>query len=147
MNIHAHAILVVEDDANDVLLLTRAFRKAKVSTPFHVVADGEAAMAYLAGTAPFTNRQQHPLPDLILLDLKLPRVSGLEVLAWLRQEPELKRTPVVVLTSSRENKDINQAYELGANSYLVKPVAFDALLELVQHLNLYWLKLNQNPIL
>ncbi len=138
-------ILLVEDDPNDVLLIQRAFRKAKLISPVQVVKDGEAAVAYLTGQGSFADRQRYPMPVLIVLDLKLPRKSGLEVLAWLQQQPGLKRLPVVVLTTSKEAADINRAYDLGANSYLVKPVAFDALLEMVKTLGLYWLILNEKP--
>lgn len=145
MSIARYTILLVEDDPNDVLLIKRAFRKANLANPIHVVGDGEAAVAYLAGQAPYTDRERYPLPMLLLLDLKMPRKSGFEVLAWLREQPGLKRLPVVVLTASRETNDINRAYELGANSYLVKPVAFDTLLEMVKTLNLYWLILSEKP--
>jgi CheY-like chemotaxis protein len=145
MNLEGYTILLVEDDPNDVLLIERAFRRANLANPLRVVGDGEAALAYLSGELPYTDRDRYPMPLMILLDLKLPRKSGLEVLAWLRQQPGLKRLPVVVLTSSREASDINRAYDLGANSYLVKPVDFDALLDMVKNLNLYWLLLNEKP--
>ncbi len=145
INIRDYPVLLVEDNQDDVLIIQRAFRKASIATPLHVVGDGDAAVLYLSGHEPYKNREQYPLPGLILLDLKLPRRSGLEVLEWLRQQPGLKRLLVVVLTSSRENIDINRAYELGANSYLVKPVEFAALLELVKNLNLYWLVLSEKP--
>jgi CheY-like chemotaxis protein len=135
-----YAILLVEDDHNDVLLIKRAFQKVKIANPIIVVNDGEQAVSYLAGREPFVDR---PLPILVLLDLKLPRKSGHEVLEWLRQQPNLKRLPVVVLTASSESSDVNRAYDLGANSYLVKPVTFDALVEMVKTLNLYWLILNK----
>jgi CheY-like chemotaxis protein len=138
-------ILLVEDDPNDVLLLQRAFRKANLLNPLVVVGDGEQATAYLAGEGPYSDRDRFPLPIIVLLDLKLPRCSGLEVLAWLRDQPKLKRLPVVVLTASRESVDINTAYELGASSYLVKPVAFDNLVEMVKTLSLYWVILNEKP--
>ena len=138
-------ILLVEDEPGDVLLIRRACRRANLSSPLQVVGDGEAAVAYLAGQDAYADRQQYPLPALVLLDLKLPRKSGLEVLAWLRAQPALKRLPVVVLTSSRERGDVDRAYELGANSYLVKPVGFDTLLEMIQTLGLYWLVLNERP--
>lgn len=145
MNFAPYTILLVEDDPNDVLLIQRAFRKANLVNSLEVVRDGEEAVVYLAGEGPYADRERFPLPVLMLLDLKLPRKAGLEVLGWLRQQPSLKRLPVVVLTSSRETADINRAYELCANSYLVKPVAFDALLEMVKTLNMYWLVLNQRP--
>ncbi|WP_348232089.1 response regulator [Trichocoleus sp. DQ-U1] len=145
LNVSNYTILLVEDDSNDIFLIQRAFRKANLLNPLQVVENGEAAVFYLAGEPPYTDRDRYPLPVLILLDLKLPRKSGLEVLEWLRQQPDLKRLPVVVLTSSEENRDINQAYDLGANSYLVKPVAFEALLDMVKTLNSYWLIFNQKP--
>lgn len=140
-------ILLVEDDPNDVFLIQRAFRKANLVKPIQVVQDGEAAMQYLSGYSCYGDRDRYPMPMLILLDLKLPRRSGLEVLEWLRQQPQLKRLLVVVLTSSKENSDLNRAYDLGVNSYLVKPVSFDGLLEMVKNLNQYWLILNEKPII
>lgn len=140
-----YPILLVEDNRDDVLMIQRAFHKANLAMPLHVVSDGDAAVLYLSGQGDYSDRDQYPLPVLMLLDLKLPRKSGLEVLEWLRQQPGLKRLVVVVLTSSKENIDINRAYELGANSYLVKPVGFASLLELVKNLNLYWLVLSEKP--
>ncbi len=145
MSLAHYPILLAEDDSNDVLLIRRAFRKANIANPLHVVRDGEQAVAYLCGQAPYADRERHPLPVLLLLDLKLPRKSGLEVLEWLRQQPGLKRLPVVMLTASRESADVNRAYDLGANSYLVKPVDFDPLLEMVKTLGLYWVVMNQKP--
>jgi CheY-like chemotaxis protein len=135
-----YAILLVEDDHNDVLLIKRAFQKVNIANPIIVVNDGEQAISYLAGREPYVDRA---VPMLVLLDLKLPRKSGHEVLEWLRQQPNIKRLPVVVLTASSESSDVNRAYDLGANSYLVKPVTFDALVEMVKTLNLYWLILNK----
>lgn len=145
MTVWQPPILLVEDDPNDVLLIRRAFTKARLANPVQSVEDGDQAVSYLAGAGPYADRQSYPLPVVVLLDLKLPRRSGLDVLAWLRQQEGLRRLPVVVLTSSRESADVNRAYDLGANSYLVKPVTFDALLELVQTLQLYWLMLNEKP--
>lgn len=138
-------ILLVEDNADDVLLVKRAFRKAQIANPIHVASDGDAAVAYLAGQGSFADRAKYPMPILILLDLKLPRRSGAEVLAWLREQPIVKRIPVVILTSSREKRDVEQLYDLGANSYLVKPVEFDDLLAMMRTLNMYWLMTNQSP--
>ena len=140
-------ILLVEDDYNDVLLIRRAFRQAKVEPPMSIVNDGDEAVAYLSRQGKYADRQQYPFPVLILLDLKLPRRSGLEVLAWIRQQPELKRLLVVVLTSSQENSDLAQAYDLGANSYLVKPVNFKDFVSLIELIDAYWFKLNQKPYL
>ena len=107
--------------------------------------EAAVAVAYLSGKPPYADRNRYTLPALMLLDLKLPRKSGLEVLQWVRQQDGLKRLPVVVLTSSRETADVNRAYDLGANSYLVKPVAFESLLEMVKALNLYWMTLSERP--
>lgn len=141
----SQVILVVEDDPNDVLLIQRAFKKANILAPLRTVSNGDEAVAYLGGEGKYADPEQAPSPELVLLDLKLPRRSGLEVLEWIRSQERLRRLPVVVLTSSRETSDINKAYDLGANSYLVKPVGFDSLLELVKSLQLYWLTLNQKP--
>jgi CheY-like chemotaxis protein len=140
-------ILLVEDNPDDVLLMQRAFRKAQIAQPMQIVGDGEAAVAYLAGQPPYDDRHRYPLPSLMLLDLKLPRKSGFEVLAWLRQQPALRRLPVVVLTSSRQTADVTRAYDLSVNSYLVKPGAPDQLLDLVKALDQYWLTLNEQPTL
>lgn len=138
-------ILLVEDDSNDVLLIKRAFRKAQLKINLTTVADGDTAIAYLSKQPPYTDSNLYPQPALILLDLKLPRRSGLEVLQWLRQQPQLKRLLVVILTSSEENSDIEQAYELGANSYLVKPLQFEDLVALVEIVHNYWFKSNIIP--
>lgn len=141
-----HTILLVEDDSNDVLLIRRAFRQASLDhLDLQVVADGDAAIQYLSQAEPYTDKVQYLPPSLVLLDLKLPRRSGLEVLAWLRQQPYLKRLQVVILTASCENPDIEQAYDLGANSYLVKPINFKDLVSMVTTLHLYWLTLNERP--
>jgi CheY-like chemotaxis protein len=139
------AVLLVEDDPDDVTLTQRAFEEAGFVNPLHVVSDGEQAIAYLGGDGAYADRRRHPFPILVLLDLKLRRVSGFEVLAWLRAAPGLRRVPVVVLTSSRQSPDIDRAYDEGANSYLVKPVGFERLLGLVQTLGLYWIMTNQGP--
>ena len=145
MSANASPILLVEDSPDDALLIQRAFRKANLANPVQLVRDGEEAVAYLSGAAPYDDRGRFPLPVFMLLDLKLPRRSGLEVLAWLRQESAVRRLPVVVLTSSRESVDVNRAYDLGVNSYLTKPVGFEALIEMVKNVNLYWLVLNESP--
>ena len=138
-------ILLVEDNENDVLLIKRAFNKAKVAPPMSIVSDGDEAIAYLSQTGQYADIEKFPIPSLILLDLKLPRRSGLEVLSWIKQQPELKRLLVVVLTSSQENSDLTQAYDLGANSYLVKPVYFQDLVSLIESIDSYWFKTNKIP--
>jgi CheY-like chemotaxis protein len=136
-------ILHVEDDPNDVLLLQRALKKTNAQVALYAVGDGDKAVSYLSGSSEFNDRLKYPLPQLILLDLKMPRKSGLEVLNWIRTQPQFKRTVVVVFTSSKHDEDINHAYELGANSYLVKPVGFEALQEMMKGLSHYWGELNQ----
>ena len=136
-------VLLVEDNEDDVELMLHAFRKAEVPGPIQVVSDGDAAIAYLDGRAPYEDRSLHPLPTLILLDLKLPRRSGFEVLHFIRHHPPVKTVPVVVLTSSNQTGDIRRAYELCANSYLVKPVARDALIAMMRSLDQYWLGMNE----
>lgn len=139
-------ILIVEDNPADILLIQRAFRQADLShISLQIVRDGDAAVLYLGGEGEYSDRECYPLPMLMLLDLKLPRRSGHEVLEWIRQQPDLKRLPVIMLTSSRETIDVNQSYDLGVNSYLVKPVGFTALVEMLRTLNLYWLMLNEPP--
>lgn len=146
MNSANTTILLAEDDPNDVFLMQRAFKKAGLASKLQVVANGEQALAYLNGVNGYADRTQFPLPSLILLDLKMPRRSGLEVLGWIRAQPNhLKRIPVVMLTSSKQSSDVNLAYELGANSYLVKPVTFEKLQELVEALGHFWLQLSEPP--
>jgi CheY-like chemotaxis protein len=136
-------ILLVEDNPDDADLIAYAFRKAGIAAELRVVDDGEKAVDYLAGAGPYADRDLNPVPVLVLLDLKLPRRSGFEVLAWMRQHPSTSLLTVVVLTSSNQDADVRRAYVLGANSYLVKPVSRDALLDMVRTLNYYWLFLNQ----
>jgi CheY-like chemotaxis protein len=139
------AILLAEDDPNDVLLIRRALTKAHIANPVVTVEDGDAVIDYLDGRGVYGDRTPHPAPILLLLDLKMPRKSGFEVLEWLRARPFIGRLPVVVLTSSREMMDINHAYDLGANSYLVKPGSPDELLAIVRTLGMYWLVFNEPP--
>jgi len=140
-----HTILIVEDNATDVMLIRRAFARLHIANPVQVVGDGDRAVDYLSGKDAYCDRAQFPLPAFVLLDLKLPRRSGLEVLAWLRAQDGLRRLPVVMLTSSRQSQDVNSAYELGANSYLVKPVEFDDLQELLGTIKTYWIHYNEKP--
>lgn len=127
-------VLYAEDEDNDAFLMQRAFAKAGVSNPLFVVPDGAAAIRYLSGTGEFSDRMRHPSPCLLLLDLNLPRQSGLEVLAWARTQPALNSLPIVILTSSSQDRDIGSAYRLGANGYLVKPPSSERLIELVSSL-------------
>src|SRR5947208_13194034 len=120
-------LLVAEDNAHDVFLLKRAFIKAGINVPMHIVNDGQEAVDYLIGQEPYANRKEYPLPTLLLLDLKMPRLSGFDVIRWVREHKGLRRLPILVLSSSGLGKDINRAYDLGANSYLLKPSRFDDL--------------------
>jgi CheY-like chemotaxis protein len=138
-------ILLVEDNPVDVLLIRRAMKQAQVINPVQVVNDGDAAVQYLQGSDEFIDRSTYPLPMLVLLDLKLPRRNGFEVLQWLREQPLLRRLPVVILTSSGETPDLERAYDLGVNSYLIKPVEFEALRHLIATLTHYWSTLNTSP--
>jgi len=138
-------ILVAEDDPTDAFFLQRAFAKTGVMVGLRFVRDGQEAIDYLRGEPPFADRAVHPLPALLLLDLKMPRLNGFEVLHWLKTQPLLKRLLVIVFSSSAEEGDINRAYDLGANSYLVKPHATEQLIDLVNRVEKYWLEANQNP--
>ena len=145
MSLENATILLVEDEPNDVFFMERAFEKARLLNPLKVVNDGDQAIAYLKGERQYADRTQFPFPFLMLLDLRMPRRNGFEVLEWLRAQPGLRRLLTVVLTASKEGPDINQAYDLGANSYLVKPPKAEALTEMFQRLNSYWVAMNQPP--
>ncbi len=145
MNLSDLVILLVEDDPNDVILMQRAITKGKVLNPLQVVSDGEQAIHYLEGRGVYSDRNRYPLPVLILLDLKLPRRDGFDVLKWIKSQSNLHSIPVVILTSSERGEDIQQAYDLGANSYLVKPVGAEDLLKLFSTLELYCAVTNQKP--
>jgi len=139
------AILVAEDELGDVFLLKRAFAKAGVRSPVHFARDGQEVLDYLSGRPPFDNPITYPLPALLLLDLKLPLVSGFEVLEWLRTKSGLRNMIVVVFSSSEDPEDVRRAYESGANSYIVKPHNPDDLVGIVSQLQKYWLKINTRP--
>lgn len=145
MNRNRELILLVEDDPNDVFLMQRAFRHAEIPNQLHIVEDGDKAINYLAGTGSYSDREKYPLPSLVLLDLKLPLRSGLEVLEWIRSQPGLKRLIVIILTSSRESSDIAKAYDLGANSYMVKPASPQVLIDLAKTIKSYWMTYNEPP--
>lgn len=133
------AVLHIDDDPNDTALLQAATHRAKARFELQNAADADQAMAYLEGRTMYANREKYPLPALILLDLKMPRATGFEVLRWIRGQPFLKHIPVVVLSGSELQDDVHKAYSLGADSYLVKPLGFDALVELVKSLSSIWL--------
>jgi CheY-like chemotaxis protein len=138
-------ILLIEDNRMDVELTLDAFREVHLGNTIHVTQNGQEALDYIFGRGEYTDRKAHPLPDLVLLDLKLPGVDGHEVLRQIKEAPGLKRLPVVILTSSKEEGDRSLSYDNGANSYLVKPVSFEGFLEVVRQIGEYWLLLNVGP--
>jgi len=145
MDYTAKSILLVEDNPNDEELCIRALKKANLANNIVVMHDGEEALEYLYATGPHAGRDTTDLPSIVILDLKLPKVDGHEVLKRIREEELTHLLPVVILTSSDEQRDQIESYRLGANSYVRKPVKFDKFVEAVQQLGLYWLLLNEPP--
>ena len=139
----SRTLLLVEDSPDDVFFMKRALKSAEVALPLHVAGTGEEAIAYLSGRDKFTDRAAFPLPLLVLLDLKLPVRDGHEVLAWIREQPALKQLVVIVMTTSKERVDVQKAYALGANAYLVKPAAAAQLVEQVRSVKKFWLEHNE----
>lgn len=142
---NAKIILLVEDNQDDEELALMALKKGQVANEVVVARDGVEALDYLFGTGSYAGRDVGALPQLMLLDLKLPKVDGLEVLRRVRADPRTRRLPVVILTSSREEEDLIQGYDLGANSYVRKPVDFAQFADAVRQLQIYWLVLNEPP--
>lgn len=138
-------ILLVEDNPNDVELALRAFAKSKIANDIVVASDGEEALDYLFATGAYAARDPSTQPEVVLLDLKLPKVHGLDVLRRIRSDERTRRLPVVILTSSNEEQDIVRSYDLGANSFVRKPVDFAQFAEATRQLGLYWLVLNEPP--
>ncbi|HWQ21274.1 MAG TPA: response regulator [Clostridia bacterium] len=138
-------ILLVEDNPDDVALTLRALKKNNIANDVVVAGDGEEALEYLTATGGYAGRTVADVPQVVLLDLKLPKVGGLEVLRAMRADPRTSMLPVVILTSSTEERDIVASYQLGANSYIRKPVDFDQFVDAIRQLGLYWLVLNQAP--
>jgi two-component system, response regulator len=139
------AILLVEDNEQDELLTIRALKKNNIQNEVVICRDGADALDYLFAAGPYSGRNPAQLPQVVLLDLKLPKVDGLEVLRRLRLDPRTKRLPIVILTTSKEDRDVGAGYDLGANSYVQKPVNFAEFAEAVRNLGLYWLLLNESP--
>jgi CheY-like chemotaxis protein len=131
-------VLLVEDDLNDIFLVKRAFKMARLETPLQVVTDGEEAIRYLSGNGKYADRETYPLPRLIVMDINMPRKTGFEVLEWIKRDGPLRRLPIVIVSSSDRTQDINRAYELGANAYMVKPMNFRAVEHLFQSITHYW---------
>jgi len=138
-------ILLVEDNPDDEVLTLRALKKNKVANRVIVARDGEEALDYLFGTGAYAGRDKKDTPTIVLLDLKLPKIDGLEVLRRIRADEHIRFTPVIILTSSKEEGDRLQGYKLGVNSYVVKPVDFSQFSEAINYLGLYWLVLNEPP--
>ncbi len=138
-------ILLAEDREDDIVLITKAFQKAGLNYPFFVVRDGEEAISYLEGMGKFANRAEYPLPDLLLLDIKMPGTDGFEVLRWIRSQPGFGNLRVLILTSSLDTQDVNKAYALGANSFMVKPFDFENTKELARVIGDYWLGKSKAP--
>jgi two-component system response regulator len=138
-------ILLVEDNPDDVKLTLRALKKSRIANEVVVARDGLEAMEYLNGTGKFAGRDPNVLPQVVLVDLKMPRMDGLELLQRIRSDEKMRLLPVVILTTSSEERDRVESYKLGANSYVRKPVDFNQFVEAVEHLGLYWLVLNETP--
>lgn len=137
------SILLVEDDENDVYLLQYAFRQAGIENPIIVLTDGQQALNYFTGRGPYADRVRFPLPCLVLLDLKLPLRSGMEVLEWIRSQSSFRGTVVILFTASAQPADVQLGYELGANSFIVKPSDVQSRRDIAEHLRGWWLKHNQ----
>lgn len=142
---NSHTILLVEDNEDDAFFMSQALKDAGITNPLKHLEDGQAAIDYLSGTGKFSDREKNPLPMVVFLDLKMPMKSGHDVLAWIRAQPQFEKLVVIVLTSSNEERDLKRAYELGANSYVVKPPTAKQLLELAEAFKLWWLRQNRIP--
>ena len=138
-------ILVVDDVADDAMMVLKAFDGASLGSKIFVLKDGEDAIHYLSGEGPYKDRKLYPLPDIVLLDLKMPKIDGFEVLKWIRSQPQFKDLVVVVLTLSSEIRDVNRAYQLGANSFMVKPDEFSNVAAMAKLLKDYWRIGNRAP--
>jgi CheY-like chemotaxis protein len=145
MTNHELPILLVEDDENDVFFLQRALKEERITNPVRVAEDGQEAVDYLSGVGRFADRAKFPVPCLIILDLKMPRRTGLEVLEWIRAHHAFLTIPVIVFTSSAQPEDIDRAYRLGANAFVVKPPSVEERLEFARLLKGFWLGLNRPP--
>ncbi len=139
-------ILLVDDSANDLILMRTAFKKAKCNMPLQEVHDGEEAIAYLTGEGIYCDRKKYPLPAIMLLDLNMPKMSGFDVLTWVRAQPVLKRLAIVILTASMRNEDVERAFDLGATSFLVKPSELETLAAMMRCL-CDWVQINHFPSL
>lgn len=144
MKLEKHDIVIVEDNPNDAELMVHSLKKNHLANKLIVLEDGEQALDYIFCRGQYAKRDSDELPKVIFLDLKLPKVNGLEVLEQVKSNDKTKKIPIVIVTSSKEDPDIDAAYNLGANSYVVKPVGFDQFKETINQLGLYWLVINEN---
>ncbi|MCK4561021.1 MAG: response regulator [Calditrichia bacterium] len=142
---HEFEIVIVEDNPNDAELMVRSLRENRLANSLIVLEDGEQALDFIFCRGQYTGRDPSGSPKVIFLDLKLPKVDGLEVLKQVKTDDRTRKIPVIIVTSSKEDPDIATAYDLGANSYVVKPVDFDNFVETIKQLGLYWLVVNENP--
>ena len=133
-----YAILLVEDEENDAMLLKMAFKKNNILNPLHWVKDGLEAIAYLNGEGVYADHELYPFPEVLIVDLKMPRMSGLELLQWIRDHPNYKVIPTIIMSSSQQDSDIDKAYALGANTYMIKPSSFDELARMARLAHEYW---------
>jgi len=138
MNDSDYTILLVEDEENDAKLVQMAFKKNNIVNPVQWARDGLEAIAYLNGDGAYADRNQHPFPEVLILDLKMPRMGGLELLTWIREHPEFRVIPTIIMTSSRQHSEIEKAYNLGANTYMIKPSSFEELAKNVKLIHDYW---------
>ncbi|HEX4265307.1 MAG TPA: response regulator [Verrucomicrobiae bacterium] len=138
MDDSSYTILLVEDEENDALLVRMAFKKNSIANPVQWVKDGLEAIAYLNGEGEFADRKHYPFPEVLILDLKMPRMNGLELLAWIRDHPEFRVIPTIIMSASQLDSDVEKAYSLGANTYMIKPTSFDDLANIVKLAHEYW---------
>lgn len=138
MNDSNYTILLVEDEENDATLVKMAFKKSNILNPVQWAQDGLEAIAYLNGDGVYADRVRYPFPEVLILDLKMPRMSGFELLSWIREHPDYRVIPSIIMTSSRQDPDIQKAYNLGANTYMIKPSSFEELAKMVKLAHEYW---------
>ncbi len=140
-------ILLAEDDENEVFFVRESFKQAGIANPLEVVGNGQEAIDYLSGAGPYADRKRYPLPCLVILDLQMPRRTGMEVLEWLRGQSDLRCLPVIIHSGSAQESDVDQLYQHGANAFVVKPASMEDRIELAKHIQGFWLRFNEPPSL